>query len=111
MATSTVMLARHGAPARAARGKERRQRDPRANRVGRQFFLELGQTSRAKGRASVPAALHGVLEHLSGLRIESHFMGDRALLDIEGIAQATAAAFMLQLFVDDVAIEGLERDL
>jgi hypothetical protein len=37
-------------------------------------------------------------------------MGDRAVLDIERIAQATAAA-LLQLFVDNVTVEGLERDL
>src|ERR1700686_1474514 len=64
----------------------------------------------AGGLRLVAAPLDAVFQYLSGLGVHADFMHDRAVLDIEGIAQPAAAFFLLQFLGCDLAGKDLERN-
>src|SRR5882762_4834523 len=78
------------------------------------YLLIWKSASAARGKvrrrfALVAAPLDAVFEYSPGLGVHTDFMHDRAVLDIEGIAQAAAAFFLLQLLRCDLPGKDLER--
>jgi hypothetical protein len=61
-------------------------------------------------RLMAARALDTILQYLSGLGVHTDFMHHRAVFDIEGIAQAAAAFFLLQFLGCDRAGKDLERN-
>ncbi len=103
---------RHGSSWRAWLRNRRRRGVIRQQARGRDGIrCELRSSVRASLSRFAPIsigvrAFGAVLQELTGLGVDTDFVGHASILDIEGIAQPAAALFLLQLFVGDFSRKG-----